>query len=185
MTDGFDIRRAAFGDAEAIARVHVEGWRSTYPGILPDRVLLGLSEPRIAAQYGASIRRGRTVHVAVAPDGQVVGFSTASRCRGRSCPAEGEIETLYVLDDWRDHGIGRALLGSVAADLVRDRCASMFVQVLSDNPSRWFYRRLGAVEAATSTVRVGGVDIARTAMVWRKLEAIPALDPQGKDGQAT
>ena len=38
---GIAIRRARAGDARAVARVHVESWRTTYPGIIPDRVIVG------------------------------------------------------------------------------------------------------------------------------------------------
>jgi hypothetical protein len=38
--------RACPDDAEAIARVHVDSWRTTYQGILPDEVLAGLSVER-------------------------------------------------------------------------------------------------------------------------------------------
>ena len=34
---GVVLRRARAGDAEAIARIHVETWRATYAGLLPDR----------------------------------------------------------------------------------------------------------------------------------------------------
>ena len=40
---GVAIRRAQAGDAEAIARIHVETWRATYAGLLPDRYLVGMS----------------------------------------------------------------------------------------------------------------------------------------------
>ena len=37
------IRAAVAEDAAPIARVHVESWRSTYAGILPDEILLNVS----------------------------------------------------------------------------------------------------------------------------------------------
>ena len=38
-----DLRLATQHDAEAIARIHVETWRSTYAGLLPDDLLIGMS----------------------------------------------------------------------------------------------------------------------------------------------
>ncbi|HNI60392.1 MAG TPA: GNAT family N-acetyltransferase, partial [Pseudomonadota bacterium] len=35
------VRPAGPDDAEAIARVHVETWRATYRGLVPDHYLLG------------------------------------------------------------------------------------------------------------------------------------------------
>jgi hypothetical protein len=42
MEDG-SIRIAAAADAAAIAITHVESWRETYTGIVPDHVFAGLS----------------------------------------------------------------------------------------------------------------------------------------------
>jgi hypothetical protein len=38
----FEVRRAVSGDAASIARVHVESWRSTYAGIVPEAYLRSL-----------------------------------------------------------------------------------------------------------------------------------------------
>ncbi|MCH7961702.1 MAG: GNAT family N-acetyltransferase, partial [Planctomycetes bacterium] len=40
---GTSIRPARVEDAAAIGPVHVESWRSTYAGLLPERMLLKLS----------------------------------------------------------------------------------------------------------------------------------------------
>ena len=53
----------------------------------------------------------------------VVGFVTASRLPMRAI-AEGEIETLYVLDDWREQGFGRGLIRAAAGDLAAARDAA-------------------------------------------------------------
>ncbi len=51
MKVGTGIRRADADDAAAIARVYVETWRSAYPGMLPDRVLIGMSVARQQAAW--------------------------------------------------------------------------------------------------------------------------------------
>ncbi len=178
------IRRARPSDAVAIGAVHVAAWRSTYPGILPDDFLARLSVPRQAAYYDHAIRGGIGVHVAVAsgadvPLGahpRVVGFATEGRARGGVIAgrrlAEGEIETLYVLDDWRDRGIGRALMRAAAGHLAEAGCKSAYLWVLSENASRWFYERLGGRAAATGTTRVAGRDVVQTAYVWDPIEKL-------------
>lgn len=37
------IRQAVFEDAAAIARVHVDSWRTAYKGVIKEEVLAGLS----------------------------------------------------------------------------------------------------------------------------------------------
>lgn len=189
------IRRARPADATAIGAVHVAAWRSAYPGILPDRYLANLSPARQAAHYDRAIRAGQVVHVATASGedlgaqhgpgagmgggSRVIGFVTAGHARGGGgqAPAEGEIETLYVLDDWREHGLGRRLMQAAAVDLAARGCASAFVWVLRDNPSRWFYARLGGKPTAEATIQVGGEAVVQTAYVWSPLDRLAQAIP--------
>ena len=102
-------------DAAAIGAVHVAAWRSTYPGILPDAYLSRMS-PRAA---GARITRRRSAPAArrvssPSPRAPTCGRARAAHGRlhhrrppppaGPNRLADGEIETLYVLDDWRERG---------------------------------------------------------------------------------
>lgn len=180
------VRRARPADAAAIGAVHVAAWHSAYPGILPDAYLSRLSVPRQAAYYDSAIRGGVGVHVATVsgadldaaerPAGaRIVGFVTGSPARtGRGLLplADGEIETLYVLDDWRERGLGRRLMRAAASHLAAAGCASAFVWVLRENPSRWFYERLGGRHAAESTIRVGGAPVVQTGYLWSPIDKL-------------
>lgn len=177
------VRRALAADAPSISAVHVTAWRNAYAGILPSGYLAGLSMPRHAAQYDASIRAGDGVYVAIAAlpgvAAGVVGFVTVGRPRVRGL-AEGEVQTLYVLDDWREHGLGRRLLAAGAGHLRAAGCRSAFLWVLRDNPSRWFYQRLGGRPAAESDTRVAGVAIPQVAFVWNPIDPLLAETPQAR-----
>ncbi len=164
------VRRAVPRDAGAIGAVHVAGWRSAYAGILPDHSLTRLSAAQQAAQYDRDIRAGRAVFVA-AEDDLVVGFTTVGRPRTAGL-GDGEVETLYVLDDYRDQGVGRRLLQAGAGHLAAQGCASLFLWVLRDNHSRWFYERLGGRIARVGTTPVGGVAVAQVAYVWPSVAAL-------------
>lgn len=197
------IRRARPADAMAIAAVHVAAWRSAYPGILPDSYLAKLSVSRQAAYYDAAIRGATGVFVAAAsgadlPPGsrlgtspgagavggsRIIGFGTAGRARASSAVGgrglgEGEIETLYVLDDWRERGIGRRLMRAAAEYLAESGCRSVFLWVLRDNPSRWFYQRLGGKPAAEAAIQFAGRQVIQTAFVWDPIDRLLAASPQ-------
>lgn len=166
------IEPARVQDAVGIAAVHVDVWRTAYPGLVPDHSLTSLSVARLAPRYRAAILREQGIFVARATqEPQVVGFTTVSTY-GRGRPAEGEVETLYVLDDWREGGVGRALLRRAARHLADRSCRSLFLWVLEDNPSRWFYERLGGRPALRSMTQVGGRMLPQTAMVWSHIEAL-------------
>lgn len=169
------IRRARPDDAAAIGAVHVASWRDAYAGILPDAYLAALSGTRVAAGYHRSLltrERGEAAFVACAPaGGDVVGFGTAARAR-RPGMAEGEIETLYLLPDWRDQGIGRRLMRAAAAHLGAVGCRSVMLWVLSANNAGWFYRRLGGRLTCRETIRVGGQPVEQSAVLWDPLSLL-------------
>ncbi|MGI4798077.1 MAG: GNAT family N-acetyltransferase [Janthinobacterium lividum] len=174
-SDGFDptkvtVSRAKLDDAAGIAAVHVAVWRNAYAGILPDNSLARLSVPAITAAYERHVWSGRGLLVARTAS-RVIGFASMS-CSLPDAPAEGEVETLYVLDDWREQGIGRMLLAAAAADLQSDGCRSLFLWVLADNPSRWFYEHVGGRATLRSTTRVGGVYVPKIAMVWDPIDSL-------------
>ena len=50
--------------------------------------------------------------------------------------------------------------------------------MLRDNPSRWFYQRLGGRQAAESDTRVAGVAIPQVAFVWDPIDPLLAGAPQ-------
>ncbi len=165
-----DIRRASIADAAAIGAVHVAAWRSAYPGLLPDQYLARLSVTRQSAFYERAIRLGAGVQVATKSN-RVVGFSTARRTQGNEL-GDGEIETLYVLDDFRDQGFGRRLMRASAAYLSELGCNSAFAWVLRDNQASFFYEHIGGKRAAHAFTRVGGSDIPQTAFTWNPIDTL-------------
>ena len=174
-----NIRPARPDDAAGIAAVHVAAWQAAYAGILPEAYLAGMSRTRQAAYYLARIAAGPGVFVAADP--HVVGFATAGRPRTRGL-GDGEVETLYVLDDWRDQGVGRGLLHAAAAHLQATGCTSLFLWVLRDNPSRWFYQRMGGRAAMESAVQVAGIAVPQVAFVWDPITTLlsaPSLSGRG------
>jgi GNAT superfamily N-acetyltransferase len=182
------VRPARPADAVAIGAVHVAVWRSVYAGILPDAYLARLSVSRHAAHYGAGMRAGAGTFVATMdeadrPPGssnRIVGFATCGRARGGGgALAEGEIETLYVLDDWRDQGVGRALMEAAAAHLRGLGCQSAFLWVLRDNPGRWFYQRLGGRMAMDMEIPFAGENVVQRAFVWDPIDRLLTATAKG------
>ena len=51
-------------------------------------------------------------------------------------------------------------------------CRSVFLWVLRDNPSRWFYQRLGGRPVLDAGTRVAGRDLVQTAYVWDPIESL-------------
>jgi len=168
------IERARHGDAGPLARVYVETWRTTYAGILPDRVLVNMQpavhEVRFARWIGQQSER-HFILVGRAPDDRVIALCSAGHARGQP-RTMGEIYTLYVDQDWQGQGIGKVLLRSALRGLWQGGFGRALLWVLRDNPSRFFYEAEGGVRAAERTERLWGADVQEVSYLWRDLRDI-------------
>jgi len=163
------IRPARPGDARGIARLDVETWRTTYAGVLSTVYLVGLSERRREAGWRSVIlREPRDVRVAADSTGAILGFGSCGPNRGDRAYA-GEVFTLYVAPDWQNQGIGRRLLIGLFQRLVVTGRRSAMLWVLRDNPSRFFYERLGAHQISRKPLAVGGAAVEAIAYGWQDL----------------
>jgi len=168
------IRSARPGDARGIARLDVETWRTTYAGMLSAAYLVGLSEGRREIGWRRVIlREPRDVRVAVEDGNTILGFGSCGPNRGDRF-FSGEVFTLYVAPDWQNQGIGRRLLIALFRRLVAVGRPSALVWVLRDNPSRFFYERLGAHQVSRKAFAVGGAEIEAVAYGWRDLPSFLA-----------
>lgn len=164
------IRPAQAEDASAIGRIHVETWRDTYAGMLPDRVLVEMSSAMEGGQWSRVLESGRDRVVVAETDGAgIVGFGSCGKARAGALGFEGEVYTLYVLPDHQGQGIGRLLLTELFRILGADGYRSALIWVLQDNPAGFFYEAMGGRPAASRTERLWGADVAERAYGWNAL----------------
>jgi GNAT superfamily N-acetyltransferase len=178
------VRPATRADATAIGRIDVECWQGTYAGLLPDKMLLGLSVAERRRVWTGQVARhpGDTI-VGLDAFGRVQGFGNCGPCRDRDAGFAGEIFTLYVAIDHQGKGIGRALLlGLFAQQLARD-LSSAIVWVLRDNPSRYFYERLGGKLVRQRTLRLAGASVEAVAYGWPDVATV--LETQARASRFT
>ena len=165
------IRPATAEDAGDIARIHVESWQSTYAGILPDEILLGLNSAQHEARWWRHVlgqfRRNHFVYVAEERDEATVGFASAGPSRNPALPYKGEVYTIYLRDGYHGNGIGRQLFASAVAG-VQEACGpSVIVWCLSENPSRFFYERMGGALVARRPGKVGTAVVEKIGYGWK------------------
>ena len=166
------LRRAGIADAAAVAEIYVETWREAYPGMLPDRLLVGMSRERQAQAWRNSIcDPGQSILLAEDGGGEVIGFGSCGATRHSSLPFSGEVYTLYVAPDHQRRGAGSLLLGGLLRDLHRRGHRAALVWALADNPSRFFYEAMGASLVAESTETLWGKRVRQRGYGWRDLDA--------------
>ncbi|TQV80715.1 GNAT family N-acetyltransferase [Denitrobaculum tricleocarpae] len=187
MTERLKLRRARLQDSRALAQVHIETWRHTYAGMVPDQYLASMTLDEQARCWrhwintsGAreSILLVETLPEDKAPEqSRIVGFGHAGPARIRTPNRSGEVYTLYVDVDWQGQGIGRQLLHQLFAGLIEAGMDSAMIWVLASNPSRFFYEAVGGQRIAERRERFAGVLLDEIAYSWPDLNALQALKP--------
>jgi L-amino acid N-acyltransferase YncA len=173
-----EIREARPEDAAGIASVHVESWRTTYRGIVPQAFLDGLSVEGRTRWWEAMFARAdsrRCVFVAEGEDGQIIGFAFAGPESRGDRVYTGEVYAIYLLEQHQRRGIGRRLMSAAVERLSALGMTGMLLWVLADNhPSRRFYEALGGVELRTEQIELAGAELDEVAYGWRDAAALAA-----------
>src|SRR5882672_8394882 len=115
------IRAAELEDAPAIARVHVDTWRSTYAGIIPQHYLDNLTVQNRTINWVRVLERGAGLITMVSEDHdrRIVGFASGGAMRQPELNFQAEISSLYVTRSHQRGGHGRRLFMAVADRLAK------------------------------------------------------------------
>jgi len=169
------IREATAADASAIARVHVESWRTTYCGIVPGDVLANLSTEQRERSWAERLNQPdglRFNYVAEDDAGAVVGFASGGPEREGDLVYTGELYAIYLLADQQGKGIGGRLARMVAERLAAMGHDTMLVWVLAKNPARHFYAALGGVPVREKPITIGGASLTEVAYGWTDIRSL-------------
>ena len=166
------LRQARPSDAADLARIYIESWQDTYPGILPHGLLRAMSRKAHTARWLGMIRGGG---VLAAEDGQqgVVGLASFGAARDRGLGFDGEIYTLYVDPSYLGRGIGTALLHGAFAALKERKFHSCLVWSHARNNACFFYEAMGGIRVAERTTRMGGSPVPEIGFGWKRLAVQP------------
>ena len=147
------IRRATGADVLVMAKVHIASWRETYPGMLPEPMLAGMSVADEAIRWQRMLDRPRrwdgSIVFVAEQDGAVVGYGSCGVQRTKALHDRGftgEIGELYLLRAAQRQGAGSGLMKAMAAALLERGHRGMSLWVLQRNrDARLFYERLGGI----------------------------------------
>ena len=147
------VRRARPSDATDLAELQAVTWRETYPGLLPQPILDGLTLPRLHRNWRAELTSQSEDHdhaILIAErDEEPIGFGTCGMSRGRIDPWDAEINMLYVRASAQGRGAGQLLLSAMARHLLARGMFSAGVWVVRGNGrARRFYERQGGRPSA-------------------------------------
>lgn len=175
------IRDARTHDAAAIARVHVDTWRSAYRGIVSEGFLARMCYERTESMLRHRILNEGSIGIVAEDDIYgIVGFIAGGPERTGDALYAGEIYALYVLPEYQHCGIGRGLVRALVHKLSALGISSLLVWVLERNPCRFFYEGIGGVRVRGKGIEIGDESHEEIAYGWRDTSIIMnALDTQG------
>ena len=165
------VRPAELRDAASLARVHVDSWRTTYAGILPDEFLAGLSYGDRETFWEQVLKTARPTvgnFLAQTESGQVIGMAAGGPERTGHENYRGELYLVYLLEQYQRRRWGRRLVSAVAHSLITNGFDSMLLWVARDNhPACRFYEALGGEPISSRTIDIAGTDVVEVAYGWR------------------
>jgi len=165
-----EIRDARPDDVPAIAKVHVDSWRTTYRDVLPKSYLNDLSYDARETMWGGAFGEGSTTFLVVAEDhGKIAGFAAGGAARKDAPEAQaygGELYAVYMLESYQRRGLGRRLVAAVAEELVHREHSNMITWVLEDNAACRFYERIGGELLGSKTVEIADMSLRAVAYGW-------------------
>jgi ribosomal protein S18 acetylase RimI-like enzyme len=164
------IRAADIDDAPAIARVHVDTWRTTYTGIIPQHYLDSLTVQNRSVGWVRLLERtaGLTTLVSEDHDGRIVGFISTGPLRHRDPRFQAEISSLYVLKRYQGANHGRRLFLAAADRMAKAGYKGLFLWVLANNPARGFYEGLGGVQVSEAHRSFAGKPLHEIGYGWEE-----------------
>ena len=165
-----NIRIAKVDDVAAIAKVHVETWRTAYKDVLPSDFLAELSYEQREGLWRNLVTDpsyGRFVYVAEGEHGQIIGFASGGPERSGKTPYVSELDAIYLLLPYQRRAIGSRLAVILVNRLIQEGLASLLVWVLAANPARKFYERLGGQLVYEKPTIIGERSLIEVAYGWQ------------------
>lgn len=137
MRSNFELISATVEHAATLGAIHVQAWRETYAGQMPDEYLSGLDAVRRAAHWRKILLSPgpREASFLIHHNGEEAGFVSFGPGRGKNLNSWGEIYALYLLKSHQRRGLGTALYRTAVERLVG-----------------WGYRKIGIWVLATNRI---------------------------------
>ncbi len=174
------IRKASPADIPAIARMHIEGWRAAYGGLVDQAYLDTLSVEQRMADWQGWMASGESETLIAESGGQPAGFITYGRTK-TAPPGESnirpqypaEIYALYLLPDFWRQGIGRALLRQAAIQIKEKKQNGLCLWVLDGNDrAKLFYEKTYGQRIGKKIVEIGPSKLKELCYGWRDVKLL-------------
>ncbi|WP_436865767.1 N-acetyltransferase family protein [Bacillus fungorum] len=167
------IRKISKEDIKGVSRVYVDSWRNTYRSVVPDDYLDELSYEDTEKRWIDFLNNENEpfIYVAINDTGKIIGFASGKSIDEKNF--DGELYSLYLLQECRGLGVGRQLVSAIAKHFKEKGIYSMMVWVMKQNKSALgFYERMGGEEYIHRTSEFGGTVVEDVAYGWKDISEL-------------
>lgn len=160
----YHIRKPTESDAEGIAFVHVNSWKTSYTGIIDQDFLESLSYEKRLASWKEILKSKNSQELVVLLNKQIVGFVGFGPIRAESYLAFfedtekkiGEIYAIYLLEEHKRKGLGKELFTQCRLWFNQEGFETFVVRALTDNlRAKGFYEKEGGKSIGEITITIG------------------------------
>ena len=166
------IRRAIISDAPGIAKVHVDSWRTTYKGIIPQSFLDGLSYEQRTKLWENNISDKSSMIFVAENEGEIIGFVTGDKRNTNEEAGASDLTSIYLLEEWQGKRVGKKLLNQIMNVFLEQGYQKIYVEVLAENKTRQFYQYYGAEYVKTIQLNIAGKILNEEIYVWNNVEKV-------------
>ena len=166
------VRHGLIEDADSIGVVHVESWKTTYAGIVPDDYLASLNIAARATAWKARLNDKTNLILVAENASGIVGFVSGGKLRDAIAGYDAELYAIYLLKQNQGQGIGKMLVRRLAEELLTRDFHQLIVWVLAKNPSTGFYASLGGSVVREKEIEIGEKQLTELAFAWANLNEL-------------
>lgn len=157
------IRLAEKEDVYKISRIHVDGWRYAYKGILEDKFLKNKSYEEQCEKWNDRYFNNKNttevLFIFEDTNGEALGFISLDT-ESKNSDVEGSIGTLYVDENYHHQGIGTELFNRALEVLKENGAKFVKVTAFKDNKQACsFYEKLGGQIYEEKIAKIGGIEV--------------------------
>ena len=151
------IRKVKFEDIKEVAEIQVNGWKTSYKGIIDDIYLKSITIEDKIKERERDYNKNEFIVAEI--NGEVVGFCRyicENYYNSQIKDADCELLSIYVKSNLKQHGIGTKLFEYVKNDLENKNKNKMILWCLKDNiSSKIFYKKMGGKLIKEKYIEIG------------------------------
>lgn len=152
------IREAKIEDLTDIAKINISSWKTTYADIIDSSFLNSLSMNETVDRWSKHFNNDQEKIFVAEVNGRVVGYV---RLDIRS--DKNYLGAIYLLKQYQGEGLGKKLL---LRGLECLKGKTVYVEVLSDNKSKYFYQKYGAKFYKEQSIKIGQQILSESVYRW-------------------